>query len=140
MGTRRLVQLVITSRVWTGAELVRRLGPADEPVETIGDTVGRPGARRVLEKSTWVASSGLAEAELVEDHLAALLDKVRPVLDGIVSSEAVPLEGMLRIVQYLPSDEPQGHGFTIGSEWIELLRTLNGVLDIDQYVVADGDP
>lgn len=140
MGARRLVQFVVTSGALTGAELLSLLGPADEPVETFGDTVGRPGALRVLEKSAWVVSSGLGETASVEAHLAALHGKVRAVVAGVaLSGETPTVEGMLRIVQYLPSSEPQGHGFTIGSEWIEILGELNGVLDVDQYVVADGD-
>lgn len=140
METRRFVEFVVSSKVLTGAELLHRLGPADAPVETFGDAVGRPGAVRVLEWSSWVVSSGLEETASVEAHLSALHGRVRAVVDGVVASgEAPTVEGMLRIVQYLPSSEPQGHGFTIGPEWIEILGELNGALDVDQYVVADGD-
>jgi hypothetical protein len=46
---------------------------------------------------------------------------------------------MLRIVQYLPNSESQGHGFVIGPEWINILDATNGVIDVDQYVVANED-
>jgi hypothetical protein len=139
MSARRIVQFVVTSTVWTGAQLLQRLGPADEPVETFGDTVGRPGAFRLLDKSAWVVSSGVSETRAVEDHLAALYEKVRPVVSGSDSSDVMLVASILRIVQYLPSNESQGHGFTIGSEWIEILSAFNGVVDIDQYVIADPD-
>lgn len=134
---RRFVSLVITSRVWTGDELLEHLGPADEPVETLGDPVGHPDGGRVLGWSSWAATSGLAETLDVEDHLTALHRRVRPMVDRMNSAGVAPVEAILRIVQYLPSNESQGHGFVVGSEWIELLAALNGGVDVDLYVDVD---
>lgn len=139
MTARRFVQFVVTSESVTGAELLERLGPADEPVETVGDTVGPSGSVRERGESAWVISSGLGESVSVEAQLAALHRKVIPVVHRIVSSELAHVGSMLRIVQYLPRSEWQGHGFAIGSEWITTLAAVNGQIDVDQYVISEED-
>jgi hypothetical protein len=39
---------------------------------------------------------------------------------------------VLRIVQYV-GDDPVGPGFAIGAEFVALLQSLGGFIDIDQY-------
>ncbi len=119
--------------------MLEHLGPADEPVESVGDTVGPLGALRVRTESTWVAVSGLPESSVVEEQLAALFRRVDAALDRLRGGGTAPIRGLLRIVQYLPSDEPQGHGFLLGREWVRLLAETDGVVDIDQYVITDGE-
>lgn len=139
MEARRYVHFVVASTEWTGADLLEHLGPADEPVESVGDTVGPPGALRVRTESTWIAVSGLPESAEVEEQLAALFRRVDAVLGRLRGRGTAPIRGLLRVVQYMPSDEPQGHGFVLDHEWVSLLAETHGVVDIDQYVMADGE-
>jgi hypothetical protein len=138
MEARRYVHFVVASAEWTGADLLEHLGPADEPVESVGDTVGPPGALRVRTESTWIAVSGLPESAEVEEQLAALFRRVDAALDRLRGHGRAPIRGVLRIVQYLPYDESQGHGFVLGREWVSLLAEIDGLIDIDQYVITDG--
>lgn len=137
---RRFVDFVISSDSLSGADLLDRLGPAGASGETVDDSVGRPGVPRTFDVGTWAISSALDPTASVEAHLVALHGRARAAADRIVSSgDAHVVTGLLRIVQYLPSSECQGHGFVLEPAWISLLAEVNGVLDVDQYVVDDQD-
>jgi hypothetical protein len=80
-------------------------------------------------------SSGNATGEACDVHLERLWDHAREPLAIVKRSSVSPEYSILRIVQYLgTNDEGPEPGIWISPEWVAVLAEHNGCVDIDQYV------
>lgn len=135
----RFVEFVVASRELSGAQLVELFGPADEPVQWRGDyRVTRWGTRYLNEASTWVLKSSLPPEVLLDDHLRELYARTVAVVTPVVDAGTLAdIRSILRIVQYMSESDPPSLGVGIGHDWIALLSSLRGEIEIDQYI-AEG--
>jgi len=83
------------------------------------------------DSSIWSLSSGVSESTLLEDHVAALLERLAPAYDAIATLSS-KYEVILSI--YGDVDEPYvGCNFT--NEQLKALARMGADLDVDIYTM-----
>lgn len=98
----------------------------------IGDQ--RPKTRIMEKENGWLLSSGLEESASLEEHLAALLEKLQPI-SGRIASVASIANIELSCAIYSETQP----ALSFGSDVIREVANLRASLDVDIYVIGSDE-
>ncbi len=116
------------------AQFVVEIPEAEAP--TLGDIQDRSGAITVSaegEMVRYLCATGFSDmpAETHLDQLWSDSSLLRAALESVPEGS---VESALRVIQYVPSDEPSGFGVPFSAEWVRAVGDLNGFIEVDQYL------
>lgn len=99
---------------------------------SIGEPFRRKHSTRALVRgfSRWECESGAPPGAPIREHLDALFPLVSAIAGPLGATRDI--RPSLQIVQYLYNDGEVG--FHLGPEWLTLLSSIAGSIDIDQYL------
>ncbi len=123
----RIVEFHVVTETVTTDELVTRLGQPDDLSS---------GTRRFPNKRAWVIRRSSASVGPVDTLIDAVLARIATVRDEIAELSHGGATTLLRIIEYIGSDEQVGPGFSLDASAVQLLAELGAFLDADLYGVG----
>ena len=130
MKNRVFVSLDVESTEIAPDRLAVMIGLEADRSWRVGDKRGKSQIRETT--NGWSVSSGLDEGASLEDHMAALLQRLQPVADRI---SKLPSETAVELSCAVYADDPPALAFS--PKVVEQMAVLKAGLDIDLYIMGE---
>jgi hypothetical protein len=114
-------------------EITRITGLQPAKIWHIGDTIGKGG--RKYKENGWKLDSGLERSKSLDDHLAALLAKIEPVLAALSKLDASYYKELACVIEAYCANP----GMHFDRNMITLLAQLGAEIDIDLYCLGGAE-